>query len=412
MSDPLAPSIYEPSERGTKVGLYYTFPLIGPSLGSFLGGAFSLSSLTWRVPFIFLAAYGFTCVIWSHFFFKDTFRQERSLAWIKAFKRAQAAAKAKDEARKADKNKAHHHHKMPWSRSGTKSPRALDDPSQIPLEMAPLPGPPKPVLSGGQALRKVTTETGEEIPVKVHLRDVNPLSAVGTVFRQPNLALAVFSSGVIFGAQYAIAYTAALTFAAPPYSYTSLEVGAIILSFGLGNIAGSVAGGKYSDVKLAMVRKRNGGTLVPEARIRATFVAMPLLPLAYLAYGWTVQYQVPVYGPCIVMFFAGLSVIWLYSPNLTYIVDSSVGMASSAVSCNSAARGIAGFVATQTAQPLLDSIGNGPLYSIWTGLLIMAELALLIVWKRGRRWREARAAKIEEKEAAAEQAVQEAQPHE
>ena len=40
------------------MGLYYTFPLIGPSLGSFLGGALSLTPLTWRMPFIFLAGYG------------------------------------------------------------------------------------------------------------------------------------------------------------------------------------------------------------------------------------------------------------------------------------------------------------------------------------------------------------------
>ena len=321
------------------------------------------------------------------------------MAWIAAYKRAQEAVKAKDEARKAEKQ--HTSSKLPWSRSGTRSPRALDDPSQIPLDTPSISAPKQPVLSGGQNLRKITTETGEEIPIKVHLRDVNPLSAVGIVLRQPNLALAILSSGIVFGAQYAIAYTAALTFAAPPYGYNSLEVGAIILSFGIGNIVGSVAGGRYSDITLAMVRRRNNGILVPEARMRATFVAMPLLPMAYLAYAWTVEYKVAVYWPCIVLFFAGLAIIWVYSVSLTYIVDSSTGMASSAVSCNSAARGIGGFVATQSAQPLLDTIGNGPLYSIWTGLLILAEILLLIVWRKGRRWREARAEKIERKEEAA-----------
>lgn len=296
---------------------------------------------------------------------------------------------------------------MPWSRSGTRSPRDPEDASQIQLEIESRPVSTQPVLSGGQNLRKITTETGEEIPIKVHLRDVNPLSAVGIVLKQPNLSLAILSSGIVFGAQYAIAYTAALTFAAAPYNYNSLEVGAVILAFGLGNIVGSVAGGRYSDMTLAAERRKNNGVLVPEARIRATLIAMPLLPLAYMAYAWTVEYKVAVYWPCIVLFLGGVAIIWIYSVSLTYIVDSSTGMASSAVSCNSAARGIGGFVATQSAQPLLNAIGNGPLYSIWTGLLIIAELALLIVWKKGRRWREARAEKLEQKRRAQEKADKE-----
>lgn len=101
------------------------------------------------------------------------------MAWNKAYKRAEAAAEAKDEQRKAalqanlngTTHHNHHHRKLPWSRSGTRSPTAVDDASQIPLQGQEEAAKPVP-FTGGRALKKVTTETGEEIPIKIHLSDI------------------------------------------------------------------------------------------------------------------------------------------------------------------------------------------------------------------------------------------------
>lgn len=174
------------------------------------------------------------------------------------------------------------------------------------------------------------------------MRPNSPFAASGTVMRQPANALAIVASGLLFAGQYSLTYTGALSFAAPPYNYNSLDVGLILLCFGIGNIVGSLLGGRMSDIMLARSKKQNNGRAIPEWRLRATLAAMPLIPASFIAYAWTVDKAVPIYGPCIVLFMAGFSSIWLYSCTLSYIVDSSVGMASSAVSCNSAARGIFG----------------------------------------------------------------------
>lgn len=73
-------------------------------------------------------------------------------------------------------------------------------------------------------------------------------------------------------------------------------------------------------------------------------------------------------------------------------------MASSAVSCNSAFRGISGFVASQSGEPLLTAIGNGLLYTIWSIILLFACLSLVMVAWKGEGWREKTAQKKEEKE--------------
>ena len=90
-----------------------------------------------------------------------------------------------------------------------------------------------------------------------------------------------------------------------------------------------------------------------------------------------------------------------------YIVDANVGRSSSAVAANSSFRGVSAFVAAEIAVPLQvglselhrrvvscsrvlqDAIGDGGLYTLWAGLMLLAELMILLVLWRGKKWREA-----------------------
>ena len=56
---------------------------------------------------------------------------------------------------------------------------------------------------------------------------------------------------------------------------------------------------------------------------------------------------------------------------------------------NSCFRGIAAFVFTEAAVPLQNSMGDGGLYTLWAGILVLCELLLLLVRLRGGAWREA-----------------------
>jgi hypothetical protein len=56
----------------------------------------------------------------------------------------------------------------------------------------------------------------------------------------------------------------------PPYNYTPLKIGLLLLSFGGGNVLGSVMGGRYSDIILRKLKKKNGGASEPEMRLQST----------------------------------------------------------------------------------------------------------------------------------------------
>jgi MFS family permease len=78
--------LYEPAERGSKIGLYYSAPLLGLSLGPILGGSLT-QGFHWRAVFWFLVIFAGLNFFSFLVFFNDTFRRERSSAYQAVMKR-------------------------------------------------------------------------------------------------------------------------------------------------------------------------------------------------------------------------------------------------------------------------------------------------------------------------------------
>jgi MFS family permease len=78
--------IYDPAVRGSKFGVYYASPLLGPSLGPLIGGALT-QAFGWRAVFWFLVIFAAVNFFSFLLFLKDTFRRQRSLAYQAALKR-------------------------------------------------------------------------------------------------------------------------------------------------------------------------------------------------------------------------------------------------------------------------------------------------------------------------------------
>lgn len=94
-----------------------------------------------------------------------------------------------------------------------------------------------------------------------------------------------------------------------------------------------------------------------------------------------------------ILFFLGLSTLWVYSTLLAFVVDANPGQSSSAVACNSLFRGVLACAASQAAEPLIGVIGHGAFYSAFAGFLLAGEVGLVIVGIKGKQWREERQAK-------------------
>ncbi|KAI5121067.1 hypothetical protein M0805_008581 [Coniferiporia weirii] len=371
--------IYDPHERGKMMGIYYAAPLLGPSLGPILGGALT-QTWNWRATFYFLAA---LCALsfFSFFLFKDTFRKERSLAYQNALKRM----------------KAHRAHKKAItsdSQATLSAPKVEKvTPKHTGISEKALEAQ-DPAIEGITKTPATLNQPQDMADIKLALRDVNPLAPLPNVLRRRSNYITLLASGLLFAFSYSISYTCSRTFS-DSYGYDSLKVGLVLLAFGVGSMCGSIFGGRWSDRSLQRLRAKNGGKGNPELRLESTKWAMIALPLPSLAYAWLCEKKVHVAAVCVALFFAGFLSIWIYSSTLAYIVDANTGRSATAVACNSCFRGVLGFIASEVAVPLQDALGDGGLYTLWAGLLVVSGLLIMLVIWKGKEWREADAAREE-----------------
>ncbi|KAH7885145.1 vacuolar DHA amino acid exporter [Phlebopus sp. FC_14] len=350
--------IYEPHQRGTMMGVYYSAPLLGPSLGPIIGGALT-QGLNWRAVFWFLVIWGGVILAAFFFLFRDTFRKERSLTYQNVLRkrlREQTLAQQKEGQNVKGKNV-------------TEDEGQARTPDDVEAQ---------PAIAQAPAINEV----------KLSLADVNPLPPYLVILKRKNNVAILIPSGILFAFSFSIAYTCARTLA-NEYNYDALKTGLVLLSFGIGSMAGSILGGRWSDRTLARLKAANGGTSFPEMRLESTKIAMWWFPPAVVGYGWVCQERVHISAMCVMLFLAGFFSIWIYASTLAYIVDANTGRSASAVATNSSFRGASAFIAAEIAVPLQNAIGDGGLYTLWAGVLLLAELMILLVLYKGKEWREA-----------------------
>ncbi|WVQ86495.1 hypothetical protein IAS59_000208 [Cryptococcus gattii] len=404
--------MYETHERGAKLGLFYGVPMIAPAVAPLIGGALG-QSFGWRSVFYFLAVYAFI-MLCCFVMFPDSWRRQRSRIYQRALSKAIGRAEkedAKDLRRKArlakqpqvlDTIPAAPEGTPGTSPGGSRRPGAEawgrmmsestvvnvilnNDQEQAAGKLGKVKVKIMKWLPFGAKEKRIQAEN--EVEFKPTFRDLNPLPSMALILKQPTNLLILTSSALSFSAQYTIVYTVSITLGKAPYNYGSLNIGLVVLAFGIGNILASLLGGKYSDMVLRKLKKKNGGVGNPEMRLRSTVLAMPILIASFLAYAWTAQEKVHIAALVVCLFFAGFSLLWIYSSTLAYVVDANPGASSSAVSCNSMFRGICACVMSQVATPIQNGIGDGGLYTLFAGILAFACACNLLLMVKGEQWR-------------------------
>ncbi|KAL0950653.1 hypothetical protein HGRIS_007441 [Hohenbuehelia grisea] len=381
--------IFDPLERGAKVGIFYMAPLLGPSLGPIIGGALT-SGFNWRASFWFMAIFTGLNLLSFLFLFKDTFRRERSLTYqnvLRSRVKALAASSAKAsrtgsvrEVQSAVTEKTSATEDVVHARNSSITDvvrdvdRALANEEKGAKDNA--------FVVSAEAVQAALPT------IKLSLKDVNPIKPLWQVTRRLNNIIILIASGTFFAFGFIISYTTSRTLGLR-YGYNAMEIGLVLLSFGVGSLGGSVIGGRWSDYALKRLTIKNGGKLRPEMRLRSTFFGLWLLPPSIIGFGWVSQQHVHISAICIMLFICGFLSIWIYASTLAYIVDANNGRSSAAMAANSAFRGLFAFVATEIAVPLQDAIGDGWMYTLWGGIMIISELMILLVMLKGGKWREA-----------------------
>lgn len=123
--------------------------------------------------------------------------------------------------------------------------------------------------------------------------------------------------------------------------------------------------------------------------------------------------QVHIAAPVVFLFFAGFSLMVIYSSALAFMVDSNLGRSSAAIACNSFFRGVSStcprccldnvcdpdllplllvpqltaFVLSECALPIRDRIGDGGLYTLFSGILAISGGVFIVLAFKGKDWR-------------------------
>jgi hypothetical protein len=158
--------------------------------------------------------------------------------------------------------------------------------------------------------------------------------------------------------------------------------------------------------------------------MRLQSIGYPLwfFPLAIVGFGWMCRERVHIAGICVMLFVLGFLTAyvlkhclehcrsdflffprWIYTPTLACIVDSNVGRSSTAVSLNSAFRGVFACIQTEIVVPLQDHLGDGKctfltpryssfrllgwMYTLFAGLMLISAVLIMTTSIKGRQWR-------------------------
>ena len=165
------------------MGIFYAAPLLGPSLGPLLGGVLT-QAFSWRAAFWLLAALlGIDLVLFT-FFFRDTFRRERSLTYRHALarRRVRAVVLSLQPDAAADTE-------------STKAPvaaLAVGDTIESKERIVLGDGPSSP-----SSACATTGDDMQAVEIALSLADVNPFPPLVLVLRRRNNVTTLIASGTI-----------------------------------------------------------------------------------------------------------------------------------------------------------------------------------------------------------------------
>ncbi|KAF1987580.1 MFS general substrate transporter [Aulographum hederae CBS 113979] len=344
--------IWEPKERGTAMGIFYLGPLCGPLIAPIIGGALA-EGLGWRSTQWFLVVYGGLVTIFLIFAIPETLRRRKSVL-------KEAENEAVEDLHKTE--------------------AAADD--------------------GNTDLQRTTTRQTVHLKTKKYLAFarrcfLDPLRIV-LLLRFPAIALTIYYAAIAFGTLYFLNISIEATFSAPPYNFSTIIVGLLYIPNSLGYLVASLFGGRWIDRIMRREAAKAGrydenGKLIfrPEDRMRENaWIAGAMFPLALVWYGWSAQEGVLWICPMVANFFFGLGSMIIFATATTMLTEFMPRKASSGIAANNFVRNIFSCVGGIVAEPLLNTLGNGwilTIFAIWS--LVSGALVIWAMRKYSKKWR-------------------------
>ncbi|KAK1654407.1 major facilitator superfamily transporter [Colletotrichum phormii] len=338
--------IWEPRERGRAMSIFYLGPLTGPLLAPIIGGALA-QRFGWQSTMWTLAIYGGLVLVMILFCLPETLARPKPAAVV------------------------------------VSQPQGASE-------------------GGGEKIALSRTKTTES--VQVHSKKaaaffkksfIDPLSVL-LYLRFPPVAITVWFAAVTFGALFVVNISVQATLSQAPYGFSELIIGLFYFPAGLGYFLASLLGGRWLDVIMAREARKAGRydadgklILLPEDRMRENiWIAATVYPASLIYYGWVVEKGLFWFVPCIGLFTFGASSMLVFGAATTMLTEFMPKRSSGGVAVNNFVRNIFSCIGAIAAQPVINAIGNGWLFTI---LGIFAWVSgYICVWtlrKKAPEWR-------------------------
>ncbi|OAQ33942.1 MFS general substrate transporter [Linnemannia elongata AG-77] len=341
--------VFHSSERGSAFGLYYLGPLVAPMIGPIIGGVIS-DRVGWRSTMWLLLGTAVIAFLMVLFILPETYRHR--IDEVKPTAEHEPAGTI-------SRSHIHSTHSDPTLEAATTTLEPIDN--HNPLKRKPF----------------------------------NPLRPF-VCMRRPINALLITFNALSLGAQFCMNNTLPISFH-QVYNLSESTIGLCFCAGGLGSVCGSVLGGRYSDYVIRKCEKVFDVAVQtpPEVRLQSVWLGVFLLPLGLMLYGWTVQKGLPLACALVGIFLVGFGMMLVYASTTTTIVDanSEGNMATSAVACNSFARGVLGGIAGFLALPMESAMGSGWLYTFWAIMTVVGSAGLVVLVVKAPVWRKRAAEK-------------------
>lgn len=237
----------------------------------------------------------------------------------------------------------------------------------------------------------------DEMAKNRKLRFPNPLSTLKIVFNK-QAGLILISNAILMSCFYVISASLPSQFSMR-YHLNDAQLGLLYLPVGIGSVISAVTTGTLIDRNYRRWARKLGKPVVRNRQDDLTDfpietarlqVALPMLYLGaagVIAYGWLVEANTGIAGPCVCMFLFGYAMVAGFNVMNILLVDIFPGRPASATAANNLVRCWMGAGASAVVIPLVDAIGIGWTCTLAGLIWAVFSPLLLMLMRYGPKWR-------------------------
>ncbi|KAJ2558988.1 hypothetical protein EV175_000545 [Coemansia sp. RSA 1933] len=234
------------------------------------------------------------------------------------------------------------------------------------------------------------------IPPKLSIRENNPLQDLATI-RYPAVFLALFHFAMLFATYYVNSTGQPLAYE-NVYGLSQGTSGLCFLVMGVGCLAGSICGGRLTDILLAK-RKRilvekamldheagaaSVDVVVPaETRLEAVWIGTSLFLVGIVISGWIIDKHLSLAVLLVIQFIIGAGMSFTFQCLGGYLIDVFPTKSARITGIHGFWRNILGAVMVQVLPTMLDNIGWGWSYSVFFFLTLLSSAGIMVVVFKG-----------------------------